>query len=87
MPARGPTGGERHGLAGFSDVEQRPHGACLRGLWNGRDPILKERIFGLTGGEGNHGEDAKEYWWYLDAVPQPRLERWRYHYPQPRLSL
>ena len=38
-------------------------------LWNGRDPILKERIFGLTGDEGNHGEDAKEYWWFLDAPP------------------
>ncbi|HKQ43288.1 MAG TPA: glucosidase, partial [Pseudonocardia sp.] len=49
------------GLAGFCDVEQR---LCLGlALWNGRDPILKERIFGLTGDEGNHGEDAKEYWW------------------------
>ena len=54
------------GLAGFSDVEQR---LCLSfALWNGRDPILKQRIFGLTDSEG-HGEDAKEYWWYLDAVP------------------
>ena len=60
------------GLAGFSDVEQR---LCLGlALWNGRDPILKERIFGLTGDEGNHGEDAKEYWWYLDARAEPRLE-------------
>ena len=60
------------GLAGFSDVEQR---LCLAlALWNGRDPILKERAFGLTGGEGNHGEDVKEYWWYLDARPEPRLE-------------
>ena len=68
------------GLAGFSDVEQR---LCLAlALWNGRDPILKERIFGLTGGEGNHGEDAKEYWWYLDAVPSHAWNRWRYHYPQ-----
>src|SRR3954463_15365753 len=48
------------GLAGVSDVGQR---LCFAlGLWNGRDPILKERIFGLTGNEGNHGEDAKEYW-------------------------
>jgi hypothetical protein len=63
------------GLAGFSDVEQR---LCLAlALWNGRDPILKERIFGLTGGEGNHGEDAKEYWWYLDAVPSHAWNRWR----------
>ena len=38
-------------------------------IWNGRDPILKERMFGLTNGEGNHGEDVKECWWYLDAVP------------------
>ena len=38
-------------------------------FWNGRDPILKERIFGLTGNEGNHGEDAKEYWWFLDSTP------------------
>src|SRR4051794_37579998 len=68
------------GLAGFSDVEQR---LCLAlALWNGRDPILKERIFGLTGNEGNHGEDAKEYWWYLDATPSHSWNRWRYHYPQ-----
>ncbi len=68
------------GLAGFSDVEQR---LCLAlALWNGRDPILKERIFGLTGQEGNHGEDAKEYWWYLDAIPSHSWNRWRYHYPQ-----
>jgi hypothetical protein len=68
------------GLAGISDVEQR---MCFGlGLWNGRDPILKERIFGLTGNEGNHGEDAKEYWWYLDAVPSHSWLRWRYHYPQ-----
>src|SRR4029077_18631862 len=46
------------------------------------DPILKERIFGLTGNEGNHGEDAKEYWWYLDALPSHAWNRWRYHYPQ-----
>ncbi len=68
------------GLAGFSDVEQR---LCLAlALWNGRDPILKERPFGLTGAEGNHGEDVKEYWWYLDAVPSHAWNRWRYHYPQ-----
>ena len=68
------------GLAGFCDVEQR---LCLGlALWNGRDPILKERIFGLTGDEGNHGEDAKEYWWFLDAVPSHAWNRWRYHYPR-----
>ena len=70
------------GLAGFSDVEQL---LCLGlSLWNGRDPILKERIFGLTGNQGNHGEDAKEYWWYLDATPTHSWNRWRYHYPQAR---
>src|SRR6476469_7806434 len=68
------------GLAGFSDVEGR---LCLAlALWNGRDPILKERIFGLTGNEGNHGEDAKEYWWYLDSTPTHSWMRWRYAYPQ-----
>ena len=68
------------GMAGFSDVEQR---LCLGlALWNGRDPILKERMFGLTGAEGNHGEDVKEHWWYLDAVPSHAWNRWRYHYPQ-----
>src|SRR5205814_6413134 len=67
------------GLAGFSDVEQR---LCIGlGLWNGRDPILKERIFGLTGNQGNHGEDAKEYWWYLDSTPTHSYMRWRYVYP------
>ncbi len=68
------------GLAGFCDIEQR---LCLGlALWNGQDPILKERIYGLTGQEGNHGEDAKEYWWYLDAIPSHAWNRWRYHYPQ-----
>ena len=68
------------GLAGFCDIEQR---LCLSlALWNGRDPILKERAFGLTGPQGNHGEDVKEYWWYLDAIPSHAWSRWRYHYPQ-----
>jgi hypothetical protein len=68
------------GLAGFCDIEQR---LCLGlALWNGRDPILKERTFGLTGAEANHGEDVKEYWWYLDALPSHAWNRWRYHYPQ-----
>jgi hypothetical protein len=68
------------GLGGVCDAGQR---LCFAlGLWNGEDPILKERIFGLTGNEGNHGEDAKEYWWYLDAVPSHAWMRWRYHYPQ-----
>src|SRR5262245_60807167 len=68
------------GMAGFCDVEQR---LCLGlALWNGRDPVLKERMFGLTGAEANHGEDVKEYWWYLDAIPSHAWNRWRYHYPQ-----
>ena len=68
------------GLAGFCDIEQR---LCLGlALWNGKDPILKERPFGLTGAQGNHGEDVKDYWWYLDAVPSHVWNRWRYHYPQ-----
>ena len=68
------------GLAGFCDIEQR---LCLGlALWNGRDPVIKERAFGLTGPQGNHGEDVKEYWWYLDAIPSHAWNRWRYHYPQ-----
>ena len=68
------------GLAGFCDVEQR---LCLGlALWNGADPILKERPFGLTGAQGNHGEDVKDYWWYLEGLPSHALLRWRYHYPQ-----
>jgi hypothetical protein len=68
------------GMAGFSDSGQT---WCLGlALWNGADPILKERMFGLSGPEGNHGEDAKEYWWYLDGTPTHSWQRWRYHYPQ-----
>jgi hypothetical protein len=68
------------GLGGICDVEQR---LCLAfAFWNGRDPILKERIFGLTGHEGNHGEDAKELWWYVDATPDSSRLAWRYVYPQ-----
>ena len=68
------------GMAGISDIR---HELCLGlALWNGRDPILKERMFGLAGPEGNHGEDAKEYWWYLEGLPSHALLHWRYHYPQ-----
>jgi Glycosyl hydrolase family 63 C-terminal domain len=68
------------GLAGFSDIHQQ---LCLGlALWNGRDAFLKERAFGLTGPQGNHGEDVKEHWWYLDALPSHAWNRWRYHYPQ-----
>ena len=51
-------------------------------LWNGRDPILKERLFGLTNEEGNHGEDAKEYWWAVDGTPTHSWMQWLYRYPQ-----
>jgi hypothetical protein len=68
------------GLGGICDEQQI---LCFAlAFWNGRDPILKERIFGLTGPEGNHGEDAKEYWWYLDSTPTHSFMRWRYMYPQ-----
>jgi hypothetical protein len=68
------------GLAGISDVEQR---LCFAvALWNGRDLILKERLFGLTNGEGNHGEDVKEYYYYLDAAPDHSYLKMLYKYPQ-----
>lgn len=68
------------GLGGLSDDQQR---LCFAfAFWNGRDPIIKERIFGLTGNEGNHGEDAKEYWWFLDSTPTHSWMQWRYWYPQ-----
>ena len=56
--------------------------ACVRVLERPRDPILKERIYGLTGNEGNHGEDAKEYWWFVDSTPTHSWMRWRYMYSQ-----
>ncbi len=68
------------GIAGFSDNRQR---LCLAlALWNGRDPILKERLFGLTNAEGNHGEDVKEQYYYLDATPTHSWLRMLYKYPQ-----
>jgi len=68
------------GMAGFCD---RSQDWCLSlALWNGVDPILKERMFGLSGPQGNHGEDVKEYWWYLDGTPTHSWNTWRYHYPQ-----
>src|SRR5579884_1291278 len=68
------------GLGGICDDRQT---LCLaRAFWNGHDPILKERVFGLGGHEGNHGEDAKEYWWFLDSTPTHSWLRWRYMYPQ-----
>jgi hypothetical protein len=68
------------GIAGISDDRQR---LCFAvALWNGRDPILKERLFGLTNGEGNHGEDVKELYWYLDATPSHSYLKMLYKYPQ-----
>jgi hypothetical protein len=68
------------GLAGISDNHQR---LCFAlALWNGRDPILKERLFGLTGREGNHGEDVKEYYYYLDSTPTHSYMKYLYKYPQ-----
>ncbi|KTR04618.1 glucosidase [Aureimonas ureilytica] len=68
------------GIGGFCDAHQ--HWCLSLGLWNGADPILKERMFGLTNAEGNHGEDVKEVWWYLDATPTHSFQRMVYRYPQ-----
>src|SRR5438105_5838720 len=68
------------GLAGICDRKQR---LCIAlALWNGRDPILKERLFGLTNGQGNHGEDVKEHYYYLDATPTHSYLKMLYKYPQ-----
>src|SRR6476619_4651114 len=68
------------GLAGLCDRHQY---ICFAlALWNGHDPILKERLFGLTGHEGNHGEDVKEYYFYLDSTPTHSYMRYMYKYPQ-----
>jgi hypothetical protein len=68
------------GIAGICDERQR---LCLSiVMWNGVDPILKERMFGLTNGEGNHGEDAKDYWFYLDSTPTHSYLKALYKYPQ-----
>ncbi len=67
------------GLMGWSDEHQ--HVCFGLALWNGVDPILKERAFGLTGHQGNHGEDAKDYWWYVDNTPTHSYMRSRYAYP------
>jgi hypothetical protein len=68
------------GLAGICDRHQM---ICFSlALWNGRDPFLKERIFGLTGNQGNHGEDVKEYYFYLDSTPTHSYMRYLYKYPQ-----
>jgi hypothetical protein len=68
------------GIAGISDDQQQ---LCFAlALWNGNDPILKERLFGLTNTEGNHGEDVKEYYFYLDSTPTHSYMKYLYKYPQ-----
>ncbi|HEY2120570.1 MAG TPA: hypothetical protein VGH37_15375 [Candidatus Acidoferrum sp.] len=68
------------GLAGISDMNQL---LCFSvALWNGKDPILKERMFGLTNSEANHGEDVKEYYFYLDSTPTHSYMKYLYKYPQ-----
>ncbi|MCY7420414.1 MAG: hypothetical protein LH478_01590 [Chitinophagaceae bacterium] len=68
------------GIAGISDDKQR---ICFSiALWNGNDPILKERLFGLTGPQGNHGEDCKELYYYLDNTPTHSYMKHLYKYPQ-----
>ena len=68
------------GIAGISDDRQL---LCFAlALWNGRDPILKERLFGLTNSEGNHGEDVKECYFYLDSTPTHSYMKYLYKYPQ-----
>src|SRR5215208_8144750 len=68
------------GIGGISDDQQQ---LCFAlALWNGKDPILKERLFGLTNSEGNHGEDVKEYYFYLDSTPTHSYMKYLYKYPQ-----
>ncbi len=68
------------GIGGFSDSQQQ---LCLAvAMWNGTDPILKERLFGLTNAQGNHGEDVKELYYYLDATPSHSYLKMLYKYPQ-----
>jgi hypothetical protein len=68
------------GLGGISDGRQ--HLCFALALWNGKDPILKERLFGLTNSEDNHGEDVKEYYFYLDSTPTHSYMKFLYKYPQ-----
>ena len=71
---------DEDGLAGLSDRHQL---ICFApALWNGKDPILKERLFGLSGSEGNHGEDVKEQYFYLDSTPTHSYMKFLYKYPQ-----
>ena len=80
MPARRRTAGTRTASPEFATAISS---ICFAlALWNGRDPILKERLFGLTGNEGNHGEDVKEYYYYLDSTPTHTYMKYLYKYPQ-----
>src|ERR671910_2273695 len=73
----------RWGEDGIGGICDRHQYICFAlALWNGCDPILKERLFGLTGNEGNHGEDVKEYYFYLDSTPTHSYMKWLYKYPQ-----
>ena len=78
--ARAPTAGAR--TAWPASATGTSASASPLALWNGRDPILKERLFGLTGSEGNHGEDVKEYYFYLDSTPTHSYMKYLYKYPQ-----
>ena len=83
-PGRAPTAGARTACSGICDDEAR---LCFAlALWNGSDPILKERLFGLTGPEGNHGEDVKECYYYLDATPTPLVLQGALQVPAARRS-
>jgi hypothetical protein len=74
--ARAPIVGGEDGIAGVSDHKQR---LCFAlALWNGNAPILKERLFGLTNSDGNHGEDLKEYYFYLDSTPTHSYMKYLY---------
>ena len=79
-PAAAPIAGVRTGLPAGATTTCA--GVWALALWNGRDPILKERLFGLTNGEGNHGEDAKELWYFEDGTPTHSYMRMLYRYPQ-----
>src|ERR1700731_2438788 len=77
MPVPGRIAGAERGWRGS------PTTTCFGlALWNGKDPILKERLFGVTNREGNHGEDVKEYYYYLDATPTSSYLKYLYKYPQ-----
>ena len=78
--AAGPIAGAR--TASPASATTALHWCLALALWNGRDPILKERLFGLTNGEGNHGEDVKELYYYLDGTPTHSYMRMLYKYPQ-----